>query len=108
MTGPEPFLDRSKRVMRLSVPVKKCVPAEVKWIEEGVRYASVVGQMRGYEERIGVEWNGDDNRIGRARGQLRISVVAGLDRSKPGYAAKEYMGSGEIRDEYDGRSVGAS
>jgi hypothetical protein len=37
----------SNRVMRLSVPARKCVPSGVQMRDEGVRKASVVGEMRG-------------------------------------------------------------
>ena len=49
--GPEPERDMSKREMRQSVPVRKCVPGEDQRIEEGVRYASVVGETRIYVDR---------------------------------------------------------
>jgi len=35
--GPEPERDMSNRVMRQSVPVRKCVPGEDQRREEGVR-----------------------------------------------------------------------
>jgi hypothetical protein len=44
--GPSPLRDTSNKAMRQSVPVRKWVPGEDQRMEEGVRYASVVGDMR--------------------------------------------------------------
>jgi hypothetical protein len=49
--GPSPLRDASKRAIRQSVPARKCVPGGDQRREEGVRYASVVGDMRLYVER---------------------------------------------------------
>lgn len=46
VVGPEPEREMSKREMRHSVPVRKWVPGDDQRTEEGVRYFSVVGQMR--------------------------------------------------------------
>lgn len=46
VVGPDPLRDMSKRDIRQSVPVRKCVPGEVQRMEEGVRYFSVVGHIR--------------------------------------------------------------
>lgn len=49
VTGPWPFLETSKRAIRQSVPARKVPGADGDHRrEEGVRYASVVGQMRLY------------------------------------------------------------
>lgn len=47
VTGPSPLRDTSKSAMRQSVPVRKCV-CDDQTSEAGVRYASVVGEMRLY------------------------------------------------------------
>ena len=47
VTGPEPFRDTSKSAMRQSVPVRNCIPSGVQIMEEGVRNASVVGDIKG-------------------------------------------------------------
>ena len=46
VTGPSPLRDKSKRAIKQSVPVKKCVPGADQRSDEGVRYASVVGEIR--------------------------------------------------------------
>ena len=50
VVGPSPLRDASKRAIRQSVPVRKCVPVGDQRREDGVRYASVVGDMRLYVE----------------------------------------------------------
>lgn len=47
MVGPEPLQEISKSEIRQSVPVRKCVPEAVQRIDDGVWYASVVGEIRG-------------------------------------------------------------
>lgn len=46
MTGPSPFREMSNKEIRQSVPVRKWVPGVDHIREEGVWYASVVGDMR--------------------------------------------------------------
>lgn len=50
VVGPSPFLDASNNAIRQSVPVRKWEPEASHCIEDGVRYASVVGEIRGYVE----------------------------------------------------------
>lgn len=45
--APSPGRETSKVQIRLSEPVRKCVPSGVKRVECGVMKASVVGEMRG-------------------------------------------------------------
>ena len=47
MSGPEPLRETSKSAMRQSVPVRKCVPSGIQIMDEGVRNASVVGEIKG-------------------------------------------------------------
>lgn len=47
VTGPEPFRETSKSAMRQSVPVRKWDPSGVQVMDEGVKNASVVGEIRG-------------------------------------------------------------
>jgi hypothetical protein len=47
VAGPEPLRDTSKSAMRQSVPARKCVPSGVQIMDEGVKNASVVGEIKG-------------------------------------------------------------
>jgi hypothetical protein len=47
LTGPEPLRVMSNSAIRQSVPVRKCVPSGVQIRDEGVRNASVAGEIKG-------------------------------------------------------------
>lgn len=46
VTGPSPLRETSNKAIKQSVPVKKCLPELDQRRDEGVRYASVVGEIR--------------------------------------------------------------
>jgi len=80
LMGPSPFLLMSKWFMQLSDPAKKRVVSfGLKRRECGVVYASVVGEIRGWDDRIPGA-NGEIRRMGRERTEARMRHEEGSVR----------------------------